>query len=452
MSTQDSRTLTAVLWSLSKEALAAIDARKAAGELVRTNRVYVKTEVTDFKYQVGGQSYSSSYHYIQKPEWHFIDQYAFVQNVVRRLPTYDEAVHLISSRYSTPLEQAKFWLDRFVQRLVSPSSESLQDGLAVELITMLIRDLDKSPIEWSVVAYLNNTWLEPESFDLARETTIRRPQPKDFEYEQPLDSMFPTPTTHHLLPSAILETSIQAREASEAQGELETILDTLRLFRLGSIGVLKYDLRPRSVLAFGGRLGPGPSATGPNQCTLLAADKERLARFVARVKPLVSSNAKGTDDVSLQRFRDAVLSPASPESRVSMGITALESLLMRERSELSHRLSLRTAALLGAAGFPSLQVYNNVRRAYELRNKVVHGSPLSPKDKASAGGSNEAILEYCRLSLVIVLGLKESVTSEQLLNRLDQSLLDESERRALSGDLETVRDLLGNRIESAGPA
>jgi hypothetical protein len=421
-----------------------MDARKAAGELVRTNRVYVRNEVTDFKYQPGGQSYSSSQHYVQRTEWHFIDQYKFVETVVKKLPTYAETVRLLSSRYSTTAPQAQFWLDRFVQRLVSKSLENPHDGLAVDLITMLIRDLDKSPVDWSVTAYLNHAWLEKESFELGHHTTLRRPRPTDFEYEQPLDSMLSLPSRLDLLPSAILEASIHAREGTEAQGELDAIVDTLRLFRLGAIGVLKCQLRPLSLLSPGATVGPGPSAMGTNDCTFRKGDAERLAGFFPRVKPLVSAKANRTEEVSLQRFKDALLSPLPAEVRVSTGITALESLLLRERTELAHRLSLRVAALLGAAaGLSSPEVYNNVRRAYELRSKVVHGSPLSPKDKASASASSDAILEYCRLSLVIVLGLKERISSEQLLTRLDQSLLDGGARSALSADLEVVRDLVG---------
>ncbi len=444
MNRHDSPTTTSLLWSLSREALSALEARKAASELVRTNRVYVRTQVNDFKYQPGGQSYSASHHYVQKPEWHFIDQYTFLQNVVKKLPAYAEGVRLLSSRYSATTAQTQFWLDRFVQRLVSQSLENPNDGLVVDLITMLIRDLDKSPIDWSVIAYLNHAWLESDAFQLARETSLRRPQPKDFEYEQPLDSILPASSPLHLMPSAILEASIQAREGTEAQNELDAILDTLRLFRLGAIGVLRYELRPQSLLSFGGTVGPGPSAMGAHDCTLREGDAERLASFFARVKPLVSAKARSSEELSLQRFKDALLSPLPAEVRVSTGITALESLLLRERTELSHRLSLRVAALLGAAaGYPSLEVYENVRRAYELRNKVVHGAPLSPKDKTSVGASSDSILEYCRLSLVIVLGLKERISPEQLLTKLDQSLLDEGARSALSSDLEVVRDLVG---------
>jgi hypothetical protein len=55
---------------------------------------------------------------------------------------------------------------------------------------------------------------------------------------------------------------------------------------------------------------------------------------------------------------------------------ALEALLLKEeeRAELAYKLSLRTAALLKFYGFDPIEVYHDVKKSYNIRNKFVHGS------------------------------------------------------------------------------
>ncbi|MGB2841213.1 MAG: hypothetical protein WBC40_01855, partial [Halobacteriota archaeon] len=53
---------------------------------------------------------------------------------------------------------------------------------------------------------------------------------------------------------------------------------------------------------------------------------------------------------------------------------AFESLFVKEKAELSYRLSLRVAAFLGENRDEKGKIFTLMRRAYDLRSDIVHGS------------------------------------------------------------------------------
>jgi len=108
---------------------------------------------------------------------------------------------------------------------------------------------------------------------------------------------------------------------------------------------------------------------------------------------------------------------------------------------------LRVAALLRAVGLGTapLEIYQNVRRAYQIRSKFVHGSSVTLKDQASARSLGDATLESARLSLVVFLTLAESLPRSHLVAMLDDALLDDGARNRLGAAAAGVVDLAGAR-------
>ena len=64
--------------------------------------------------------------------------------------------------------------------------------------------------------------------------------------------------------------------------------------------------------------------------------------------------------------------------KVSLYMTCLEILFSTEATELTHRLSERVA-FFAAGPAERLMIYKSLRRAYDIRSKVVHGSVMSAK-------------------------------------------------------------------------
>ena len=80
--------------------------------------------------------------------------------------------------------------------------------------------------------------------------------------------------------------------------------------------------------------------------------------------------------LTLKRYRDALLQPVTIEARITSAITCLESLFLEEDVELSHRLSQRVAALLRIYNLSPIAVYKNVKDAYAIRSKYIHGAEI----------------------------------------------------------------------------
>jgi hypothetical protein len=69
------------------------------------------------------------------------------------------------------------------------------------------------------------------------------------------------------------------------------------------------------------------------------------------------------------------------EDCVIDSITALEALWKLD-SELSFRLAFRTSSLLGKTDDNRELIFETLRKYYKIRSKIVHGSTLSPNERA----------------------------------------------------------------------
>jgi hypothetical protein len=79
-------------------------------------------------------------------------------------------------------------------------------------------------------------------------------------------------------------------------------------------------------------------------------------------------------DVSLARLNLA-RRRLSPADKAIDGSVCLEALLSgKARGELTHRLSVRTALLLGASLAERTEIAEKIRKFYQLRSDAIHGS------------------------------------------------------------------------------
>lgn len=429
------------LWLLSKGILEKANEWRSRGEVIKTKRLYIKSKVTNFEYREGLTSFATSFQYIEKEEWHWKDQFDFIKMAVKQHSEYKEIVLEISRKYKINEAQADFWLSRFVQRLTERILEGLGDEILVDYVTTFIGDLEKIPVEWKLKIWVQGIWLESGGYKICNGLNIRRPMPSDLEIERPFDLvyMFP-PISFDKIPSAILEFTCRTKEQPEIYDEIETILNCLRLFRLGSVFSVRTEMDPKSILRFGGIMTYAP----PYACTwkyhFTERDIPKLKDLIERVKTSLPKRNLQTKPeeidpvvISIQRYNDALLKPESMESRITSGITCLEALYLKgkERTELSHRLSQRVSALLRLFNFKPLQVYNTLKQAYDIRSSFIHGSQVEPEGHESIAKLARKILEYARVSLLVFLQIKNFIDKTELISEIDNSLLHEEARSKL---------------------
>ena len=117
---------------------------------------------------------------------------------------------------------------------------------------------------------------------------------------------------------------------------------------------------------------------------------------------------------------------------------SLEALYLKdtEKSELSERLAQRTALTLSFFNYSPLEVFNIIKRSYDIRSRFVHGSKIEEDDQKDVMILVEKVIEYTRRSLVIYLQINESIDKNKFLNLLSKSLLDKDAKEKLQKMLE----------------
>lgn len=120
------------------------------------------------------------------------------------------------------------------------------------------------------------------------------------------------------------------------------------------------------------------------------------------------------------------------EDCVIDSITALEALWKLD-SELSFRLAFRTSSLLGKTDDNRELIFETLRKYYKIRNKIVHGSTLSP-DELALVQNDEPLRDIVRRTLRAFIHLLANPT-EWTVGRLasdpDPVLLHSERRSAL---------------------
>ncbi len=439
------------LWRLALSVRERVRRAKDAGQIVEVATTYLRTHVTHFNYgDRGGISLSKSFQYVQKPEWHWRQQHAFVQETIKDSEEFKACISLVSKEATAQPGQGDFWLSRFVQILVSRATKELTDEDLIELLTTFIGDVHEAPMNVQIVGWLDGLWLGPEAIEVEH-GILRRPEPKDLETERSLELVPYSSSNSEMMfgpPPAVVALNVQAKSVGQAQEILAALMNCLLLFRLGSVRSTQYTMQPNSLVRSGGTIFGGNNfQVSHYKYKLDKSDESELKAFIGRMRPLVSTESSSLTatgapiHIAFRRYTDAVLGLMGPQERLTSGITCLEALFLKskERSELSYRLSQRVAALMKMLGFHPLPVQNEVQMAYEIRSTFIHGGTLENDKLQPAEELCETILNYARMSLLIFLQVVPRLEKEELINRLDDGLLELKRFSKLEGILSELK-------------
>jgi hypothetical protein len=434
--TQEARLL-ALLGALgSRIRHSALRARRE-GRLRRTTRTYNVWKASYFP--PGGLSA----HYITetRQEW----DWAALHEVVsafreQESDLFTTAAHALAEIAKLNRSTALDYLQRFLFLAGQAAVHGSRTSSFRRLAQRLAKEAAGGDLRWGVTLWLCGISTETE-FSLGQDLLIRAPRSSDFDLEVPSDSLGLDLTGWHLnLPSAMLEV------ARSTRNEIRQIVNSLCLFRVGSVSVIKQT--ESSLLAGGKDVSLPGRPTVHFSYRVCKDDQRRLRSFLSRIAPHLPPNPTGVHSdprsgarsVGLKHYFRAVHDAADAEERVAQGVAALEAILVgKKEGELQHRLAQRTAALLQFAGLNAIEVYSRMKRAYELRSEYVHGALSTVKGRAEAEATCKMILYYARLSLLKYLEVDRwwegGRSRDRFLQDLDESLLDATGRRALGKEL-----------------
>jgi|GEM_PF-1816582 len=395
--------------------------------------------------------------YQQRRIWSHKDKDAFIEKLLKDEATLDGIIVDLCASYGVQPKKAREALKSLAHAVLGNGDRNISDNEILNKLVLMLRDLDDAPTIWKATVWLQGIWVPGESV-ICGDLILRQPTADDL-------SGFVSQTAHDFgfklfedHPSSILEFKHRSSKPSDVQREIERIIETLRLYRLGSVRAVRSSYRGETILrasmASGYMLG-NTRHTSEYSYDLGQSDADHLQSFVVTMLPLVSrhptdSSAVEPISMALKRYREALLAGGAIESRIALAISCLEALFLKakERSELSHRLSQRAAALLKYANVPPVKAYRELVRAYDVRSTFVHGSPMADEYAGQAGSLAETILEYARLAIVIFMQTQSSIGKDELIAKLESSLLEDKPREKIGSLMAGVVGMI--RLPSAG--
>ena len=175
---------------------------------------------------------------------------------------------------------------------------------------------------------------------------------------------------------------------SSSQHMLDRFYDAIMLFKpwtlvpllIGPFWIKKFkDKTPQGGLG-GGYIPSNHTSINSTQerVTLTQAEVASFQTFFDVLFPILESFKKNdvlNRAILANYWMIKIRQNIKPYDRLIFLVTALEALVSHHENELNYRISHRTASLLGETDDERLSIFLSIKEYYDLRSKVVHGTP-----------------------------------------------------------------------------
>ncbi|MGZ3863817.1 MAG: hypothetical protein ACXVPN_01740 [Bacteroidia bacterium] len=411
---------------------------------------------TSFQYDYGNIEHFNFY------EWSNETFISFIDNEIKRLPEFEIAAEKLCKAFKIKDQDKRyvkeiglFGFSRFLMNQI-PNGIVTPENIE-EYIKIFIKDYEiyssNNLFTWHINAWLDNFELEGEVIKI-EELTLRKPVIEELYITRPqanhideLERM----TSRSISSSCVMEfsqnapTQVRGFYSDEIKHEIENCLDVLRLFKLGNVTVAQLSVSPSSILEHGHSESPESpfdkywkdkiefQHTSNYKYEVKKDEEAGLISFFQKVKPILKSISNKNYfngnylDLAFNRYKESLLRSEVKVNRMISAISCLEALLSDSQTEISYKISLHVAGLLKYFGFDSVKVFEKMRKAYNIRSRVLHGSELKDKDIEFSKNHTHEIINYARIALIVSLQLKDKFTDKSLVKKIDHALIDEKQ-------------------------
>ena len=219
---------------------------------------------------------------------------------------------------------------------------------------------------------------------------------------------------------------IGLRQLDSARDLLVDLITTLKLYCKGRIvaGPLISAALRNSQLSVGGTTIWTPVSEinffqEEPKYTLRQPDLTDVSNLLQNIRQWRTTGVLDTIDIALRRFHSAY--HGLIEDRIIDQMIAFEYLFLGDSQELTYKLSQRVAFLLGKRSSQRETIFNNMKKAYRYRSRIVHGD--NPPGRDELRGIISKTEDYLRQSIRRFLLLLSQGNS---LKEIRDNLLDEN--------------------------
>ena len=429
-----------------------IAAHQSDGRLKTGKETYIRSIITSFTYTTCGiiaVAYASTC--LSREIWSWREYQDLRQSVFPKLTEHAQCVDALSEQYGVPQEALGKWLSRLTHDVTKPVNP-VDQGFLRERTSWLLNDVRRDPITWRATLWIQGVILEGEQFELGNGLIIRRPKASDLECEVPSGLMLVQNLFSGPHPSAIVEYTFQGTLSTDALGlsfvdhKIETILQILRLYKVGTVDLIKAPYIAESCCHHNGTVGPGkPDMPHLNAYAyhIGQSDIEPLSKFIPTLLDRIPSYIELLDPpkkpniigIPLPRYVDCLTRETSVEERITSAVTCIEGLYLTdsERGDIAYKFAQRLALTLRHFGFDPKAVAKDASTAYSIRSKFVHGAFVKDNKRDETFLLCDRIVNYARISMIMCLQLNhnENGVKQHFIKSLDAAMLDDTDARQL---------------------
>ncbi len=425
-------------------------------------RVYIKHFTTDLKISETRCSSQGSSEIFQKPDWAMII-FNFMEEKIKPMPEFKQINQAIAKRYKENINrlakgcnevtQSAFWLATFIQRLIHEKLEGkLSEDSLIEYASLFKSELELSPTEYRYVHYLDGIFLEADSIKINDNVLIRKTQESDLEYTRDIFLDIPVPR-YMGIPPSILEIDLSAKDERDCHEYVTRIFNALRLYKLGSIYSTESILTKTTIIwpMAQQRSGGSRNYSAYRKYTVKQSDGDAFVNFINATERKLDFDKEEKKyrslGISTERYNSALLESVTIDRKLMTAVMGLESLFTfeKDRGENAFKLGIRVAKLLGHLDFDAERVRASVEKAYNFRNKVVHGSFISQEDSKKMNETFPHILNYLRISLIIFL-LNQVIGKDKLIGIIDKSTISNIHDEELKKLVKKAKEEFGDML------
>lgn len=338
--------------------------------------------------------------------------------------------------------QSGYWLERFMQKLIYEKlNATLTADTIIENASLFISEMELSQSKYTYTCYLDGLFIEPDNIPINSNCFIRKIQRSDLEYK---GDIFPGFHLHYSeIPSSILEVKLSANNEQECRKYIERIQNCLRLYRLCSVYSIFTKHTKKSIICPIGEqiMGRVRNYDASNKYTIKISEIDIFIKFVNLILERSNFDVEEKENrtlfISFDRYNLALLEALDIDRKIMMAIMGLEALFTfeKDRGENAFKLGIRVAKLLDTLDYESFTVRELIEGGYNFRNKVVHGSYISPDKQKRMAEIFPKVINYLRVALIVFL-LNKDTGKEKMIELLEKSMINEDQNKVLKGKIE----------------
>ena len=264
---------------------------------------------------------------------------------------------------------------------------------------------------YKVKMWLTGLWVEGDVIE-GEGFVLRVPTEEDMTVTYPVgDPPIWGKQPNRIIPTSVLEIDFEAVDQPEISRKISRMMISLMLYR-GSIGYWKYIAIPDSVDCNADVMGT-LNAKNTSGVSVSSKNLDDLSFHLIELPAMIPDEMmKGRFRqetglaVAYHMYEKAVRKEFAPQDYVNNSVIGLESMYLKldYKRDKGSRLSTLVASVLKDEGFSETEVEENIGLAYKrIRNKMSHGAPLDDKDRFLSARLAEPLLQYLRMSIVILL-------------------------------------------------